>query len=380
MNNVHEDEPVVFHTRWALSYLRGPLSRRQIKSLMDPHKIQPDRAARPAPPPEGEGTKATVDERPLLPAEVQQRFLRSQHVPATAGRLVYRPALCATSKMHFVRASYRVDVWDTRTSVALITDDSARAPWEHAVILNSLDDLVDQPEANFECAAGPSELTREKSYPKWKQQLKTHLYQGQTMGVWKCTKLKLYSEAGETEGDFRARLARRCKEQRDLQVEKLRKRYGAKLATLRERIRSAEARVARETEQFRKASFNSAVSIGSSLIGALFGRKLMSRTNVGRASSSMRSLSSAAGQRGDIARAQDKLESYEARLQELEQAFESDADQLELECQANSLELEALELRPRKSDIQVKPISIVWTPWQVDGNGIAEPLFAWESR
>src|SRR5690606_17255359 len=30
MNNVHEDEPVVFHTRWALSFLRGPLTREQI--------------------------------------------------------------------------------------------------------------------------------------------------------------------------------------------------------------------------------------------------------------------------------------------------------------------------------------------------------------
>ena len=36
MNNVHEDEPVVFETRWCLSYLRGPLTRTQIKALMDP--------------------------------------------------------------------------------------------------------------------------------------------------------------------------------------------------------------------------------------------------------------------------------------------------------------------------------------------------------
>ena len=38
MNNVHDDQPVLFQTRWTLSYLRGPLTREQIQSLMAPRK------------------------------------------------------------------------------------------------------------------------------------------------------------------------------------------------------------------------------------------------------------------------------------------------------------------------------------------------------
>lgn len=38
MHNVHEDAPVVFHSRWALSYLAGPMTRDQIKRLMEPWK------------------------------------------------------------------------------------------------------------------------------------------------------------------------------------------------------------------------------------------------------------------------------------------------------------------------------------------------------
>ena len=183
-------------------------------------------------------------------------------------------------------------------------------------------------------------------------------------------KLKLYSEAGEIEGGFRVRLSQRCKEQRDLQVEKLRKRYSSKLATLRDRIRAAEQSVARETEQYRKASFNSVLKIGSSLMGALFGRKLMSRTNISKASTSMRSLGSAAEQRGDIGRAKEKLEVYQKQLEAMEREFESDVAELELKY-----DVESLEFEPRKSDIQVQAISVVWTPWQVDSTGIAEPLF-----
>ncbi len=41
MNNVHEDHPVVFESRWVMSYLRGPLTRGQIKSLMDARRGAP---------------------------------------------------------------------------------------------------------------------------------------------------------------------------------------------------------------------------------------------------------------------------------------------------------------------------------------------------
>src|SRR5262249_35341283 len=40
LNNVHEDGTEVFESRWAMSYLCGPLTRTQIKSLMDPVKAQ----------------------------------------------------------------------------------------------------------------------------------------------------------------------------------------------------------------------------------------------------------------------------------------------------------------------------------------------------
>jgi len=48
MNNVHEDAPVVLETRWTMSYLCGPLTRNQIKVLMDPVKAQMPKQAAPA--------------------------------------------------------------------------------------------------------------------------------------------------------------------------------------------------------------------------------------------------------------------------------------------------------------------------------------------
>jgi hypothetical protein len=158
-------------------------------------------------------------------------------------------------------------------------------------------------------------------------------------------------------------------------VEKLRKRYASKLATLQSRIRSAEEAVAREQSQSRKATFDSALSFGSSLLGALTGRKLASRTNVSRAATSMRSLGRAAQQRGDIGRAKQKLDELKKQLTELEQEFGEEAKQVEAQYQPDALELESLDVRPRKTDITVADVAIVWTPWLATGDGKVTALF-----
>lgn len=41
MHNVHEDGPEVFQTRWALSYLAGPMTRNQIRTLMEQKNSPP---------------------------------------------------------------------------------------------------------------------------------------------------------------------------------------------------------------------------------------------------------------------------------------------------------------------------------------------------
>ena len=72
MNNVHEDQPVVFQTRWALSYLRGPLTREQIQTLMAPRKqakaITGPAASPAAPSPRHGDDRLALDGRPPAPA------------------------------------------------------------------------------------------------------------------------------------------------------------------------------------------------------------------------------------------------------------------------------------------------------------------------
>ncbi|MEZ6049678.1 MAG: hypothetical protein R3C11_29675 [Planctomycetaceae bacterium] len=144
---------------------------------------------------------------------------------------------------------------------------------------------------------------------------------------------------------------------------------------MQNRIQSAEAAVDREKSQATRATLDSAISFGSTLLGAIFGRKLASRANVSKASTSMRSAGRAMQQRSDIARAEEKVTSYKEQLAELEEEFEQEVENLEQKLDVDQLVIEEVKVTPLKSDIETAPIPLVWLPWKVDASGIAEPYY-----
>jgi hypothetical protein len=221
----------------------------------------------------------------------------------------------------------------------------------------------------------PLKLLNKTNLKRWTSRLKAEFYETQRVSVWKCTDLKLYSEPGETEGDFRVRIRQAVSEQRDLDVEKLRKKFGSKIATLQGRIETAEAAVKREESQYAKAKNDSYLSIGSTLLGALFGRKIASRTNVSKATTSARSMGRASEQGDDVVRAKEKVSTLKQDKDALEKELNEEVKSLEEHWDPEKLGLEELEVTPRKSDIRTDEVQLVWTPWLVDETGIAEPAF-----
>lgn len=387
MNNVHDDEPVVFHTRWVLSYLRGPLAREQIKRLTPktvettPEVPAPAEDAAVAAPAHVPGRPRGAQSPPSIPAEVTARFLAAAVPPLEGTTRVYRPAILGNATLHYSRASYEIDQWESQSFLAPLSGETKTLPWTSARCVRA-DALVfsarPEPGASFD--PGPGSLTQAKSYPSWEKQLKALCYRTQARPVWKCAALKAVSVLGESEGAFRARVTHLAREKRDAEVERLRARYAGKMATLKNRIQTAQQALQREKSEAGKASLDSAVSFGSSLLGALFGRKLASASNVRRASSSLKSAGGAAKQRGDVTIAQEKLAQCQAQLSEMEERFSEECRELEAAYHPESLELESVRLKPVKSDTQIEPLCILWMPWDVDPSGIAEPAFEIETK
>jgi hypothetical protein len=357
MNNVHEDQPVLFQSRWALSYLRGPLTKTQIRSLM---------AARKVPPAEVSVTKtaapqAAAGDRPVVPAEADEAFLPWRG--ASPERLVYHPALLGTGRVHYVSAKAGVDLWEDVTLLAPLPEEGSDDPWAQAVApAVEATEIEGRPDDRLRFASLPPSAARPKSYASWSKALVDSLYRSRALAVWTCRELEQNSKAGETEGEFRARLSLAMRERRDDQVGALRKRYAPKLQGLRERIRKAEERVAREQSQYQQQNVQTAISVGATLLGALFGRKKAGVGAIGRATTAARGVGRSMREKEDIGAAQESVESLNAQLVDLERELEEETATLQDALDPVTVALEKTEVRPRRSDLSVTKLRLVWVP------------------
>ena len=350
-HNVHEDAPVLFRSRWALSYLRGPLTLQQIKSLEPPCSTS---APSPRPRPKPRKARPKAEARPQPPSDVEECFFAA----SGSGDLTYYPAILASVELHYVRATYGVDHFEKIHWLTPLDDDVP--DWDSGEPPPDVH-VREAPSENVAFAELPPSALNARSFKKWQKSLLTYLYRERPMTLYRCKELKMISRAEESEAQFRSRLVHASHEKRDERIEALRKRYATKLAKVGARIRTAEQRVDRETSQYSAQKSQVAISVGETLLGMLFGRKLGSRTNVGRASRAARSASRAKRERDDIARAKAALVEQKRKLAELERDVVERTRAIRDEARPEALEVEPVELRFRKSDTVVARFALAWS-------------------
>jgi hypothetical protein len=187
--------------------------------------------------------------------------------------------------------------------------------------------------------------------------LAEHLYRTSRLTLLDCPGLKVTARPGETQREFRIRLAEAAHERRDEEMDKLRERYAVKFKRLSERIRKAEQALDREQAEAQSAQARGAISIGSTILGAIFGRKIGSR-----AASSARSATSAAKQMSDVRRARENVAKYRADLADLEREFEAMTAEIADEIEVAENGLTERQLKPRRTDIDVRLVALAWVP------------------
>ena len=378
-HNVHEDAPLLFQTRWAMSYLRGPLQREQIQRLMAPRKSAAAPASAPA---AAEALRPSGDagRRPAAPTRARSSRPRSKSgsFPPRGRWAIARgwsiARACSPARACTSSRRRRASITGRSGSLMAAPPATDSTPeWKETASDAAALESAPRDGASFEPAPAP--VLRAKSWAAWRKQLEAVLYRDQRLVLWKSAAVGAQSSAGESEGDFRARLAHLARERRDREVEELRRRYAPKIAALEEKIRRGEERVEREQSQVGRARLDTAISIGATIAGALFGRKLASVTNVTRARSTLRGAGRASEEKEDVARAERGVETAREDLTRLESDLARDLAALERSLDPAALELERIELAPRKTDIEVASLVLLWTPWRVGEAGAAEPLF-----
>ncbi|HEY5768689.1 MAG TPA: DUF87 domain-containing protein [Terrimicrobium sp.] len=347
MNNVHDDGPVVFETRWVMSYLRGPLTKDQIRLLMAARKPAVSAAMAPAAP------AAHTSKRPALPPAVPQVFLPASE----AGPVIYSPRLLGAATIRF--ADGKLGVEQTREAIfcASIPDGVSGADWAEISGVQ-LSALAKAPADGAEFEDAPPVAARPKSYAAWEKDLVQTIVASQRLQIFRCAGLKANSKSGETEGEFKARIALAGRENRDAAVEALRKKYAPKVASLQTRLTRAEAAVQRQKEQASQARMQTVISFGSTLLGAFLGRKAFSSSTISKATTAARGVGRSIQEGSEAASAEQSAETIRQQIAEIETEIEAESAALS----ASEPDIETIDVKPLRGGVSVRLMSLAWIP------------------
>lgn len=364
MNNVHLDAPVVFRTRWALSYLRGPLSREQVKTLMDPLR------ARFTPPepvqPPSASNSAAVASRPLAPEAACEGFaVATQRIPRDA-QLRYVPALWGHAKTHFVQTrSPGIDVWKEVYVLELITPkNNWNMLWSSSECLPEPMEIAERAEFEAPFDNLPAELLDPKAYKGFATELKEHIYQTQRLELLRCADLDEISQPEEPEAEFRSRLADRCDAALKAELDKIEARFAPKRRQAEAKINKKEQAYQEQKSQF-WSRLVGAVGAVISVALAVFGGKALTR----RSTSSMSAARQAATEHGQASRAEAELALARTELEELENQLDHDRVEAALKYDPSKIALETVAVAPRKGDLDIEQVRLLWLPVVADASG-----------
>ncbi len=367
MHNVHENAPVVFQTRWTLSYLSGPFTRDQIKSLAV--RREPSGARLEAgeagcgivPPPPADSTSSSTP--PVLPAGIKQYYApltsSSRGTPVT-----YYPKVAAACEVTYVNERYNVRY----SKKILLLSESGEGPvsidWAQAELADfGLESLEMKPRPGATYAECPASMQKEKSYQEWNKLLGRWIRISQFLSLYQSNNLGVVSNPGESEGDFRIRLTQTAREQRDEQVEAVRGKYAVRIASLQERLRRAGQAIEREAEQSRQKKMETAISFGSAVLSAFLGRKVVSVSSASRVGTAMRSASRMNKESQDVERARENAETIQAELAELNNVLQNEAEKISAQSDPKNETFQALSIQPKTTDIFIPFLGLLWIPY-----------------
>lgn len=351
MRSIYEKKPILFQTRWALTYFRGPLTLAQIETLTkNENKEFKDFSSLST-------DEDKASEKPIISLAIPQYYVRAQKIDG----IRYRPFIAGFYKLHFIDKKYNVDDWVDRCLVAELGDGGIN--WENAENHPDLmQELSKTPAENANFKKIPSGLLQEKNFALYEKELSSYLYQNETLKILTFSDLKLISNARESEAEFRERVQLALKEKREELIKKLQDKYAKQITTLNEKIRRAQEKKSTQEQQSFYQKVEAFISMATTILGALLGGKKVSRTTIDQAGTTFRRVGRIGKESQDVIIADENLQVLESQLREVEGELQAEVAKIPSCDDASSLRLEEIILRPRKSDITVDKIALVWWP------------------
>ncbi|MDD2383045.1 MAG: DUF853 family protein [Sulfurospirillaceae bacterium] len=358
LKNINEDGLKVFTTRWALSYLKGPISKEDIRKLMQAKQTQAPVAQvskQEAIEPLKASTNQKVLPKPMMSNTLEQRYSYSSQ----SSSYDLQPNLFMSCSVHFNDASKNIDqttecIYKIALKETMQSLDIESAQKEENIPFETKE------RTNSSFFPLPTFIQNERELKLLQKEFTDFIYRTNKLTLYKNDTFKLFSKQNETLSDFKIRLQDRLNEAIDEAVDKLQQKYQKSSDALEKKLDMLSDRLEREQAQANAATTDTLISIGSSILGAFFGKSLVTRTTIGKIATGARGANRVLRERSDIKRVEEEIQEVQADMDDLKNSLEKEIEAINETNQLSRLSIEEFYITPKRSDIFNIKQALVW--------------------
>ncbi|WP_148786067.1 ATP-binding protein [Campylobacter concisus] len=341
LKNINEDGLNVISTRWALSYLKGPLSREQISNLMKDKKENLSSQG-------VDKSEMKFSAKPIISSAITQLYTSSKSLT---------PNLLASAKVRIYDAKKGIDSVCEVSYLYELSENDKEPNWSEASEGMRVDASENEPSgASF--AAVPNFVTSAKNFNALEKEFKEFLYRNFKFNTFEA--MGIYSKENESKEEFFIRLQDKCNEILEEQTAKLTAKFEKEQKSLQDKLNKALAKLDKEQKDMTASGLDAAINIGASIFGAIFGNKLLSRQNAGKIASSARSANKVLKERSDVKLSEQSVNDINLAISELEEKFAQECDALKEANDIKNITINETQISPKKSDIYDEKIVLLW--------------------
>ncbi len=358
MKNIHEDSIKVFETRWVLSYLKGPISKDDIKKLMSQKiakVINKPKTAIQEKIPVDTNSINTNSIRPILPNNLVEYF----NYTSQQNTYTLQAFLLASCEINFYNASKNIDLKKQIIEKIYIDETDTNINWDDCEILQDLNFSKNE-RINSSFCNLPAFLQNSNKIKLMQKEFVNKIYENSQLTLFKNNQLKIISKQNETLNEFKIRLKDKLNEKIDLEIEGLQEKYIKEENKLQDKLDRLYIKLEKEKDQASSKTTDTLISIGTSILGAFFGRSAFTKTNMTKAANSAKNVSKVLKERKDIELVETQIEEINTDISNLEEKLENEISNIKTQNDIVNYEIEEVTIKLRRKDIYNVQLSILW--------------------
>jgi hypothetical protein len=352
LKNVHTDQTEEFYTRWVLSYLKGPMTKDDIRNLMrsKKEKIKIDDLSNSI-----HKKDSNPQSKPLLNENIKQ-YYNDTNINSQSE---FYPYLYAHAKLRFYNQKRGIDTQEDLYFKLELDPSQNNINWEDAYeeVVNN---LTTKASANATYNPLPDFITQERSLKSFEKKLNNYLYGSKRVELFSCKELKVESSINQSKRDFIVEIDDILKEKRDILIEKLKNKYQSKYDRLEDKLKRLEIKLQKEQTDVSSKTTDTIIGIGITVLGALFGKKTFSSSTITKGASALKKGKAVLKERNDVKNTESLIQDVQNDIEQLELDLQEQIDKIQEQYQSQNYEIKSIFIKPRRSDISIEDIALLW--------------------